>query len=167
MREGVAQVLVTDNGTHFMDTNFNSWLQGLNVHRMYTAPRHPKSNGLAENLIKTIKSAISAVEIHDIIDLERAIHASLFQYQNVVHKMTNQRPSVLFCQEILRHPIIHDANVLFHHGNDLHFTNRIVVQNLSNKMVKILDILDDTIHRHHMEQIHYISDVKKIIRTLS
>ena len=46
-------------------------------------------------------------------------------------------------------------------GNDLCFANGIVVQNLSNKMVKILDILDDTIHRHHVEQIHYISDALK------
>ena len=37
------------------------------------------------------------------------------------------------------------------------------MQNLGNKMVKILDISDDTIHRRHVEQIHYISDVKKII----
>ena len=71
------------------------------------------------------------------------------------------------CQEILRHPIIHDANVLFRRGNDLHFTNGIVVQNLANKMVKILDISDDTIHHCHVEQIHYISDVKNIIQTLS
>ena len=139
-REGIAQVLVTDNGTHFTDTNFNNWLHDLNVHHMYTAPRHPKSNGLAENFVKTIKSAISAVEIHDIIDLERAIHAFLFQYRNAVQKMTNQRPSVLFRQEILRHPIIRDANILFRRGNDLRFANGIVVQNLGNKMVKILDI---------------------------
>ena len=156
-------MLVTDNGTHFTDNNFKNWLHDLNVHHMYMAPQHSKSNRLAENFVKTIKSAISAVEIHDIIDLERAIHAFLFQYRNVVHKMTNQRLSVLFRQEILRHPIIHDANVLFYRGNDLWFANGIVVQNLGNKMVKILDILDDTIHRHHMEQIHYISDVKKII----
>ena len=87
---------------------------------MYTAPRHPKSNGLAENFVKTIKSAISAVEIHDIIDLERAIHAFLFQYRNAVHKMTNQRPSVLFRQEILQHTIVRNANILFRRGNDSH-----------------------------------------------
>ena len=99
---------------NFWDAPHN-WLQGLNVivHHMYMAPRHTKSNGLAENFVKTIKSAISAVEIHDIIDLERAIYAFLFQYRNVVHKMTNQCPNVLFHQEILRHPIICDANVLF------------------------------------------------------
>ena len=159
-------MLVTDNGTHFTDTNFNNWFHGLNVHHMYTAPRHPKSIGLAENFVKTIKSAISAVEIHNIIDLERVIHSFLFQYRNAVHKTTNPRPSVLFRQEILRHPIIRDANVLFCHGNDLHFASGIVVQNLGNKMVKILEILNDTIHCRHVEQIHYISDVKKVIPTL-
>ena len=157
------QVLVTDSGTHFMDTNFDNWLHDLNIHHMYTAPQHPKSSELAENFVKTIKSAILAAEIHDIIDLERAIYAFLFQYQNAVHKTTNQCPSVLFCQEILWHPIICYANVLFCCGNDLHFANGIVVQNLGNKIVKILDISDDTIHHRHMEQIHYISDVKKII----
>ena len=35
-RGGIAQVLVTDNGIHFTDTNFNNWLHDLNARHMGT-----------------------------------------------------------------------------------------------------------------------------------
>ena len=51
------------NGTHFTDEQLDTWLRNLNVHHILAAPWHPKSNGLTENFVKTIKSAIPAVEI--------------------------------------------------------------------------------------------------------
>ncbi|MEO0454924.1 MAG: RNase H-like domain-containing protein, partial [Verrucomicrobiota bacterium] len=82
-REGVPQAIVTDNGTHFTERELSEWLQSLGVVHLFSAPRHPKSNGQAENLVKTIKYALSAEKIESLEDLERSIQNFLFQYRNV------------------------------------------------------------------------------------
>jgi transposase InsO family protein len=57
-REGIPLVLVTDNGTHFVADEVRSFLTKLGVHFMNSAPRHPQSNGLAENFVRSLKTAI-------------------------------------------------------------------------------------------------------------
>ena len=50
-REGIPQVLVTDNGTHFNASSLQEWLKQIGVTQLFTTPRHPKSNGLAERFV--------------------------------------------------------------------------------------------------------------------
>ena len=44
-REGIPQVLVTDNGTHFYARQLKKWSDGIGCRHLRTAPRHPCSNG--------------------------------------------------------------------------------------------------------------------------
>ena len=57
-QEDVAQVLVTDNGTHFTTDHLRQWLASIGCYTVYFPPRHPQSNGLTENFVKTLKIAI-------------------------------------------------------------------------------------------------------------
>ena len=50
-REGIAQVLVTDNGSHFAAKDLQQWLKSIGCHSLFIAPRHPQSNGQAENFV--------------------------------------------------------------------------------------------------------------------
>ena len=59
-REGVAHIIVTDNGTHFTKENLGKWLRRIGCRHILTAPRHPASNGIAENFVCTFKSATGA-----------------------------------------------------------------------------------------------------------
>jgi putative transposase len=52
-REGVPQALVTDNGPHFVGESFKTWIASIGCKHLYAPPRHPQSNGLAENFVKT------------------------------------------------------------------------------------------------------------------
>ena len=52
--------IVTDNGMHFTEENLGKWLCGIGCRHILTAPRHPASNGIAENFVCTFKSAIGA-----------------------------------------------------------------------------------------------------------
>ena len=57
-REGIPQVLVTDNGSQFIATDIKTWLDSIGCRHLRTIYRHPSSNGAAEEMIRTMKSAI-------------------------------------------------------------------------------------------------------------
>ncbi len=52
IREGVPLTVVTDNGTHITSSEVQDWLKSIACRQVFTAPRHPESNGLAENFVK-------------------------------------------------------------------------------------------------------------------
>ena len=155
-REGIPQVIVTDNGSHFVAENLRKWFKSLNVTHITSAPRHPKSNGLAENFVKTLKYAISAVQLSSLEELECFINNFLFHYRNCEHSTTKQRPSVLFRGHVLRSQLIGNSKVTFKRGNDLRLCNGIILKNLGGKMVLILDSQDGSVHRRHVEQLSFV-----------
>ena len=157
-REGVSQTVVSDNGTHFTEAKLNKWLSSLNVIHLYSAPRHPKSNGLAENFIKTLKRAISSEiqSLSDGMDLERFIQSFLFQYRNADHCTTRERPSVLFRGRPLRSNVIGQQKVMFQRGNDLRFRQGVILRRLGKKMASIMDTEDGSIHNRHVEQLRFM-----------
>ena len=60
---GIPEILVTDNGSNFISSNFTSsefaaFLKSNGIRHIKTAPYHPSSNGLAERAVHTFKSAI-------------------------------------------------------------------------------------------------------------
>lgn len=134
-REGTPQTIVSDNGTHFTERNLNQWLSSLNIIHLFSAPRHPKSNGLAENFIKTLKQAISSElkGMRECRELERFILNFLFQYRNAEHSTTRQRPSVLFRGHALKSNVIGRQKVMFQRGNDLRYRHGVILKNLGKK----------------------------------
>ena len=59
-REGVPQCIVSDNGTPFTAEETRKWLQSVACRHLFSPPTHPQSNGAAENMVKTIKTAIES-----------------------------------------------------------------------------------------------------------
>ena len=89
-REGIPLVLVTDNGTHFTADHLVTWVKGLGCRHFLTAPRHPQSNGLAENFVKTLKAAISSMQHSTFTELDRSIDNFLMQYRNADQATTGK-----------------------------------------------------------------------------
>ncbi len=94
-REGFPAAVVTDNGRHFSAKSVTDWLRQIGSRHVFTAPRHPQSNGLAENCVKTLKSAIHAMNPTTLDDLEQKVDNFLLHYRNAVHCSTREAPAVL------------------------------------------------------------------------
>lgn len=54
-RNGVPKTLVTDNAPKFCDDFLCSWLRKIDCVPYKTPPYHPQSNGIAVQMIQTIK----------------------------------------------------------------------------------------------------------------
>ena len=88
-REGIPMAVVTDNGTHFSAKALQDWLRSLGCTPVFTPPRHPKSNGQAENFVRTLKTAITAANPSTYEELDRSIDTFLLQYRNATHGSTH------------------------------------------------------------------------------
>lgn len=156
-REGVPMVLVTDNGTHFTTDILARWLEGIGCKYLFTAPRHPASNGQAENFVRTLKSAISSIDAKNFEELERGVDNFLLQYRNAIHSTTGETPAKLSKSRILRSNLrcLDSAEVNFYRGNDLRPSTGIVLRNMGKSMVRIMDLNDLSIHNRHVDQIRF------------
>ncbi|KER29820.1 hypothetical protein T265_03616 [Opisthorchis viverrini] len=183
--EGVPTVLVTDNGTHFTAKFLEEWLKGLGCRHLFIAPRHPQLslhsgirgqllvkhfnefmpttvvlfslNGLAENFVRTLKSAIISLSPTSFVELDRGIDNFLTQYRNAVHSVTGKSPALLFKSRSLRTNLdcAKTADVTFFKGNDLRPATGIVLSSNGKRMVTILDLDDLSCHRRHIDQIEF------------
>ena len=153
-REGVAQVLVTDNGTHFSSKELQDWLRTIGCYPLFTAPRHPRSNGQAENFVRSLKVAIRAASPSTYEKLQACVDGFLLQYRNSTHASTKQAPALLFKGRHLRSSMALDTfDVTFFRGNDSRLREGLVLRRLGNRMFSIMDKEDGTVHRRHKDQI--------------
>lgn len=101
-REGIPQVLITDNGTPFCVVQVKQWLDSIRCRHLRTAPRHPCLNGIAENFVRTLKSAIKSAHPQNADELESFTDNFLRQYHNACHSTTKPSPAVLVKSRALR-----------------------------------------------------------------
>ena len=156
-REGIPHVLVTDNGSHFAAHSVKEWLKGIGCKHLLTAPRHPQSNGAAENFVRTLKSAITSLNAKTFLELDRGVDHFLMQYRNAAHGTTHISPTTLFKKRILRTNMmcLESAEVIFHRGNDIRPSNGIILNKVGNRMYKLFDLFDGTVHNRHIDQLKF------------
>ena len=153
-REGVAQVLVTDNGTHFSQKELRDWLLSIGCYPLFTAPRHPCSNGQAENFVRSLKMAVRASSPSTYEHLQACVDGFLLQYRNAAHASTRQAPALLFKGRHLRSSMALDtSDVKFFRGNNNRPCEGLVLRRLGNRMFFIMDKEDGTVHRRHKDQV--------------
>ena len=152
-REGLPQVIVSDNGTHFTAASVKEWLASLKVKQVFSAPRHPQSNGLAENFVRSLKTAVRTNDPQSFEELDKVMDNFLLNYRNAKHTTTNEAPSQLLKGRVLYHPPHGSVEVSFWRGNENRVTSGIILSRIGNNMFNILDLSDGSVHRRHRDQL--------------
>ena len=102
-RNGVPNVLVSDNAAEFHDRELCEWLQQIGCRPLKTPPYHPESNGAAERMVQTVKRGIRA------FDKTRSSFCAylaklLLSYRTIPHAGRSGSPSALMGRQ-LRSPL--------------------------------------------------------------
>jgi len=99
-QEGVPQTIVSDNGPTFISSELKTWFHLIGCRQLLAPPYHPRSNGLAERFVRTLKDHINAAGNE--IDLQRTVDKFLLMYRNTPHSSTNQPPAMMLKGHLLR-----------------------------------------------------------------
>ena len=62
-RVGIPEILQSDNGPQFSSQEFRKVAQSWNFQHITSSPYHPKSNGLAERYVQTIKNLLEQCKL--------------------------------------------------------------------------------------------------------
>ena len=54
---GIPEIIVSDNGTGFISSEFQAFIKRNGLRHVASAPYHPAPNGLAERAVQTAKSS--------------------------------------------------------------------------------------------------------------
>ena len=90
---------MSDNGTCFTSTEFQSFMELNGIRHVRSAPFHPATNGLAENMVRTFKSALRHVKGEEV---RLSIDRFLFKYRITPHTTTGKSPSELLLGRRIR-----------------------------------------------------------------
>ena len=96
---GIPETIVSDNGTQFISEEFEKFLSDNNVEHVQTAPKHPSSNGLAEQAVQTVKGGVKKTKG---VDLEMKLQKFLFTYRLTPQGTTGKCPSELLYKRKIR-----------------------------------------------------------------
>lgn len=76
-RFGIPKTLVTDNGSPFNSESFSNFLDSWDIDHFTSSPRYPRSNGMVERTIQTIKNLMRKC-----LDSGEDFHLALLNFRN-------------------------------------------------------------------------------------
>ncbi|VDP90172.1 unnamed protein product [Echinostoma caproni] len=104
-----------------------------------------------------VKSAIASANPKTLHELETLVDNFLLQYRNATHTITKDSPAMLFKSRRLRSSVqcLDFNDVVYFCGNDLPPASGIVTRQVGQATVEITDLNDVTVHKRHVDQIHF------------
>ena len=89
-RFGLPETVVTDNGTCFVSSEFESFLRRNGIKHTTSAPYHPATNGLAERAVQTVKRGLKKVKTGT---MNHRLAKVLLTYRVTPHSTTGLAPA--------------------------------------------------------------------------
>lgn len=88
-------MLVSDNAPQFVSAEFEDFLGQNHITRRTSPPYHPATNGIAENIVKNVKSHLKKHNVQAVTNVHQELSDFLRAYRNVPHSTTNLAPAHL------------------------------------------------------------------------
>jgi hypothetical protein len=98
---GVPRTVIADNATYFQSAEMMDFCNRNGVRLAASAPYHPRTNGLAERGVQTVKSALEKMK-DDRTPLQELLSRFLFDNRNTPHSTTGRSPAELMMGRRLR-----------------------------------------------------------------
>ncbi|XP_044766427.1 uncharacterized protein LOC123322548 [Coccinella septempunctata] len=108
-RLGIPQIFMSDNGTQFSSFEFQSFAKSWQFENITSSPNYPRSNGMVERAIQTVKNIIKKNSESD-TELELA----LLDYRNTPIDVSIPSPSELFFNRKTRTILPVKKELLYH-----------------------------------------------------
>lgn len=86
---GLPRMIVSDNGPQFISFEFKEYCESQGILHVRSSPYHPRTNGLAERLVRTFKSRMTSKAGN----VKSRLLEFLFAYRNTPHTTTGKSPS--------------------------------------------------------------------------
>ena len=86
---------MSDNGPQFISSEFQTFLSNNGVKHIKSSPYHPASNGAAERLVQTLKTAVEKGKKGN-MTLQHCVHNFQFCYRSTPQSTTGKTPAELF-----------------------------------------------------------------------
>ncbi len=160
IREGDPAAVMTDNGRHFSAKSVTDWLRQIGSPHVFTAPQHPQTNGLVENIVKTFTSVIHAMNPTIIDDLEQKVDNFLLHNRNAVHCFTREVRAVSLKGRHLKSNVmgLQAVEIMFSKGHGFRMANGIVIRKHEHYLLDIINLEDELSHRRHLGQARLRTD---------
>ena len=92
---GLPEICVTDNGSCFVNEEFQCFMKKNGIRHIISAPYHLSTNGLAERTVQTVKSFFKEIILGSKTSIEIMLDRFLFTYQITLHTSTGRSPAEL------------------------------------------------------------------------
>ena len=103
-RFGVPRTLVTDNAPEFTNPEFRAWLQNIGCKLVHSPEYHPRSNGVAERMVRHLKDGLKAFSPQK-CSSDTFIARLLFVHRNTANR-DGKTPAEMLFGRTLRCPIL-------------------------------------------------------------
>ena len=104
-RFGVPTLLVSDNAKEFVSVQLSHWLQSQGCTQMHSPPYSPRSNGLAERAVQTIKNAIKFYDPSMGCTFKNYLQRLLMHHRNS-STAKGQTPAMKLMKRSIRVPVV-------------------------------------------------------------